>query len=74
MEYLEGFIAITISILSIGCLIYMVKSDAKSKRGKIYDRIELVEERCTNLEIGTIIAERDYWKKKANDLKKIRIQ
>jgi len=58
MSSIEAFTCIIVSILSIGCIIYMIKSDLRSKRRQLYERIEEVEERICKAELK-------YWKTKA---------
>lgn len=64
MNFIETFSCIMFTILSVACIVYMMKNDSRAKRLRIYERIEKVEVRVQFLEIAPLKGELEYWKAK----------
>ena len=68
MEFAEMFSCIVFGILSVACMVYMIKTDAKSKRANIHQRIDELAAQMREYETVVIKAECAYWKKKAGEI------
>jgi len=47
-----NYVEVIIGILTVACMVYMVKTDARAKRKAIYERVEELEARVSEMEMA----------------------